>query len=881
MLRRLILSLLAICMVLFTAVGASEADEAPVRVGILSFRPPAIMRTQWAPTIEYLESVMPGRKFELRLLKYQELDAALESHQLDFMVTNPEHFVLRRGAEGMSAIATLMPLAEGHPVTQFGGVIFCRSERQDLLTLADVRGKRIASPNAESLGGYLMQRWELLKAGIDLGEESARVKFTGLPHDNAVTQVLDGSADVGFVRTGVLEAMAREGKLDLKLLRIINRQPGSEFPQIHSTALYPEWPVVALARTPEPLVKQVTRALLDISPESDAARSGHYYGFSPPGDYTPVEAIMLRMHVHPGRLDHFDTLDVMRKYALHLQILAAAALLIATFIGVRLYRNAMQIRAAASERELLLSSLGDGVCGINRAGICTFVNQSALNMLGYAREDLIGKSLHRLTHHHHADGSEFEESECGLMYAMTDGFTRVEESWFLRKDGTGFSVRYTASPIWEHGQVTGLVAIIRDITERKLTERELERHRHHLEELVAERTAGMEAARMEADRLSRVKSEFLANMSHELRTPLNGVLGMAQIGYRESVPGSAARLAFAKIMSSGKLLFGIINDILDFSKIEAGKLQIEHTDMDLHALLHLSMDLVRERADEKQLQLVVETGNTLPDRCVSDPLRMGQILLNLLSNAVKFTPQGQVTLGAALDGSTLVISVSDTGIGMTPEQIKRIFAPFEQGDGSTTRKFGGTGLGLTITHRLVELMGGEISVMSELGSGTRFEVRLPYVESHSLPESLRTVPFTPHHHEEGRLKGISVLVAEDNEVNRIVMEEHLRSEGALVVMVGDGGEAIERIRIDGPRAFDIVLMDIQMPNINGHEATKRIIEIAPQLPIVGQTAHAFAEERAACFASGMVDHIAKPIDPLEMITVILRHAGSRTGGMES
>jgi signal transduction histidine kinase len=398
-----------------------------------------------------------------------------------------------------------------------------------------------------------------------------------------------------------------------------------------------------------------------------------------------------------------------------------------------------------------------------------------------------------------------------------------------------------------------LVVVVRDITDRR-----------YLED-------ARDAALREAKRLAAVKSDFLANMSHEIRTPLNGVLGMAHVGYRHSDGRHHARDTFAKILKSGKLLLGIVNDILDFSKIEAGMLKIESIPMRLVDVLGGSLDIVRDAARDKRLSLKIKKSPTLPTACQSDPLRVQQVLTNLLANAVKFTEQGSVTLEASCEGDDLVFRVSDTGIGMSKEHLDHLFVPFEQGDRSMTRRFGGTGLGLAISHRIVSLMRGGIQVQSDLGQGTRFEIRLPYIPATFLPPVVESTPGTARFPAGQRLAGLSILVAEDNEINQVVIEDNLLAEGASVVMVGDGQAAVDQVRENGPDAFDLVLMDIQMPVMNGYEATRLILEMDANLPVVGQTAHAFEEAKEECLECGMVDHITKPIDPDRLIETVLRN----------
>lgn len=385
--------------------------------------------------------------------------------------------------------------------------------------------------------------------------------------------------------------------------------------------------------------------------------------------------------------------------------------------------------------------------------------------------------------------------------------------------------------------------------------------------MVEQRTEELRHARFEAEKASSAKSLFLANMSHEIRTPLNGVLGLAQIGLRERGVQPKARETFRRIVDSGRLLLRIINDILDFSKIEAGKLEVERVPFSPAAVIAEALRAMRPEADAKSLSLVSEV-DTLPPVCLGDPARLQQILLNLLSNAVKFTVHGGIRLSVARDGEDLVFRVIDSGIGIDTDDLRRLFEPFEQADSSTTRKYGGTGLGLTISARLAALMGGRLTAESRVGEGSVFILRLP------LPESDAPLP-EPAHSEIGRgerrLHGVRLLVAEDNEVNRLVIEAMLQGEGAEVVMADDGAQAVQALA-DGLRV-DAVLMDVQMPEMDGLEATRRIRARHPQLPVIGQTAHALKDEHARCLAAGMVATVNKPIEIEALVEMILSQLG--------
>ncbi|MEJ6007103.1 response regulator [Paucibacter sp. AS339] len=381
-------------------------------------------------------------------------------------------------------------------------------------------------------------------------------------------------------------------------------------------------------------------------------------------------------------------------------------------------------------------------------------------------------------------------------------------------------------------------------------------------------------AKDEAERLAVAKSEFLANMSHEIRTPLNAVLGLAQLGISRSGDPAAARSGFERIVRSGRHLLGVINDILDYSKVESGKLDIESLPCNLSHLVKEVTDLVSERADAKNLRLRIEY-KANADWVMLDALRATQILVNLLSNAIKFTEKGRVVLGVEQLDGRLLFSVTDTGVGIAPENVSKVFTAFEQADSSTTRKFGGTGLGLSISSQLAVLMGGRITVSSELGVGSCFKLDLPLllaapeVSEPDLapPPSMLMVDIGPD-----PLRGLRVLITDDVDINREILQDMLSNAGAEVMASDSGAQAVARVREAGSDGFDLVLMDIQMPDMDGYEATRRIHQLAPQLKVIALTAHALPEQRRRCLAAGMVAHVTKPIDQAELIQVLMSQA---------
>ena len=352
--RRLFLIFIRALLAVLLAAGMQHASAVEeIRIGILSFRPLEQTRQQWQATADYLNAhVAGGYHFSMEPVYFPELNGAIDQNRFQFVLTNPEHYVTMRTEHGLTAMATLMPLAEGHPVDSFGGVILVRADRNDIKGLEDIRGKVVAAVGEQSFGAYLVQRWAMYERGIQIGEVN-KVRFTGLPQDKVVAEVLNGQADAGFVRTGLVESMVREGKLKLGDIKILNARHGKNFPQLLSTGLYPEWAFSATPEVPETLIKKVTLALLNIAPDDAAARSGNYYGFTPPGNYAAVEAVMLRLKMNPDRAQQFDLRDVVRKYGM--QLLGGALLLLLGVLSALVYlaRTNRSLQSSYRERKRL------------------------------------------------------------------------------------------------------------------------------------------------------------------------------------------------------------------------------------------------------------------------------------------------------------------------------------------------------------------------------------------------------------------------------------------------------------------------------------------------------------------------------------------------
>jgi PAS domain S-box-containing protein len=449
------------------------------------------------------------------------------------------------------------------------------------------------------------------------------------------------------------------------------------------------------------------------------------------------------------------------------------------------------------------------------------------------------------------------------------------EVQILTKSGRRIWVRTLGNAVRDHeGTISRVHGAFIDITEERAAREELQAHRHHLEQLVSERTTALVGARNAAEAASRAKSAFLANMSHEIRTPMNAIIGLTHLLHEDLRDRPQALAQLDKVSAAAHHLMGVINDILDLSKIEADRLELEEREFALAEVIDNARGMLRDRAQAKGLSLETEISPGVPRLLVGDPLRLEQILLNFLSNAIKFSEQGQIKLRArvAQQAESIVmlhIEVQDQGIGITPEQQARLFQSFSQADDTTSRKYGGTGLGLVIAKRLASLMGGNVGVRSSPGVGSTFWMTARLHVAALPAEPSDASQRRPEDDIAARHAGARVLLVDDEPVNQEVTLAILTRLKLVVDVVGNGAEAVERVR--GER-YALVLMDVQMPVMDGLDAARAIRQLPDrqQLPILAMTANAYAEDREVCLAAGMNDHITKPVAPSRLYSCLLR-----------
>lgn len=521
---------------------------------------------------------------------------------------------------------------------------------------------------------------------------------------------------------------------------------------------------------------------------------------------------------------------------------------------IQLARNQEEIKRKNEELlnyALMIKNSADVICSVNAQNFrIQTINQAVEKILGYKPEELLGKSI---------IDSAAEEDRAAFRKKLGE----------IIKDNLNFSVfeyrfnTFDKGMVWVECRASyqnkTIFINISDVSPQK----------SYLEQLIKSKEA--------AEQGKKVKETFLANMSHELRNPINGIVGITQLLRKTPLSDQQAGLINLLDTSSQSLL-GVINDILDISKIEAGKFSIIRSDNNLHETVNAVFQLLKFKADEKQVELILDIDPKVPEYLSFDTLRLNQILMNLLSNAVKFTDRGYVKLKVSMltrlnDKVKLKFTVEDTGIGVANEKLARIFESFEQADDDTANKYGGTGLGLAIVKKLAELKGGELTFSSQVGKGSIFN----FTNWYTIAEKPRQVTGKNKDSKLEPFKDVSVLVAEDNLINQFVLSKMLKDWGVRVEMVDNGRKLVEKLQQEN---FSLVLMDTHMPEMNGYQAAKAIrLEMAEpkrSIPIISLSAAVMDQEQSEAIAAGMDDVLSKPFQPYELHEKMERLLKSKT-----
>lgn len=684
-----------------------------VKIGVLSHRGDWVTRNMWGPTVDYLEEAIPHRRFQILPLDFDEVDSAVAAGKIDFVLVNPGIYVNLEVKYHVSRIATLYNRHGDVPFKIFGGVIFTRKNHPDIHLLADLHGHSLMAVDATSLGGFQMAWREMKAAGFDPYEDLERLEFGGI-HDRVVTAVRDGLVDAGTVRTDILERMALAGEIDLSEFRIINPQTDLEFPFVHSTRLYPEWPFSKVAHTPNELAEQVAVALLKMPRDHPAAIAGTYAGWSIPLDYQSVHELFRELVLPPYEdLGEFTLFDAIQRYWYWLMGGLAILLFMVfmTFWMLRLNRELKKAqRRLEQQHELILDSVVDGIYGVDLQGNSTFFNRAAEKLTGWSAEEVIGKKQHQLLHHSHADGTPFDFSDCPVYLTFRDNRSRfISDDIFWRKDGSSFPVEYSSTPIRDEvGETIGSVVVFRDITEQKQAEEDSRQHQVELARVARLSTLG----------------EMASGIAHELNQPLTAISTNAQASIRLLESNNPDTNVCVDVMDRIATQASRAGEIIRQLRRFVRKEPLERSKVGINDLVSAVVVLIRPELRRENVRLDLKLGSRLPEIAVQ-PIQIEQVILNLARNSIEALSEVSIkernltiqTGRESLDGIRLI--VKDNGPGLKSELIDHLFDPF------ITSKSDGMGLGLSISNGIIEAHGGKLTSTSPPGGGAEFSFFLP------------------------------------------------------------------------------------------------------------------------------------------------------------
>lgn len=623
---------------LWTSYGYAAEPAKSLRIGVLAHRGADNVFQTWSQTAKYLTAELGVYEVSIVPLELYETWVAAQNKWIDLLLTNPGNYVELAEKHELRLIASLRSIRRGIPLTQFGAVIFTRSDRNDIDTLEDLRGKSFMGVKQSGFGGFQLAWGELLNHGIDPFRDFAKLHFSGYPQDAVAYAVRDGTVDVGVFRTDTLEAMADAGSINLRDFKILNQKLDENFPFFLSTDLYPEWSMAALESVDDQLLAAIKKALLTLPSNSEAAKVASIDAWTEPLDHASVHRLFRKLRIGPYSRDHdMSIVSVVKAYWL---------------------------------------PITSGFCAL-------------------------------------------------LVMVLT--------VWYVVRMNRRLD--------------TVNSALAQENKERIVAEAALRDHRDRLGEIVRARTADLESAHQIALQSNRAKSQFLASMSHELRTPLNAIIGYSELLLENGCDLSQLDQVkdLRKVHSAGSYLLSLVNGMLDLSKIEAGRMEVHVDVVKLNALVEEITATIKPLADKNKNELFAIASIDLGEM-KTDSTKLRQILFNVLSNACKFTDHGRIVLrvsrGADVIGDYFQFNIEDSGIGIPEHFLDRLFDPFSQADPSVQHKYGGTGLGLALTKRFCDLLGGTISVQSVPGRGTQFEIKLPAVmpASSSIKKSELHIP---------------------------------------------------------------------------------------------------------------------------------------------
>lgn len=717
-----------------TAARIALANDDQVKIGVLAKRGIERCLEKWSPTAKYLTAKIPGKTFVIIPIEHDQVHISVKNREIDFILANSSFYVELEYRYGANRIATLKNWCFDNFYTKYWGVIFWKADRNDMRRINDLKGKSFAATAEGSFGGWRMAWRELKEKGINRYKDFKYLKFCET-QDAVVYAVRDGEADAGTVRSDTFLRMHNEGKINIQNFYVVHEHGGEVLncpPFPHSTRGYPEWPMAKLKHTSDKLAKEVGIALLEMPVDSPAAIAAECGGWTIPMNYQPVHECLKYLKVEPYK--DFGKITLTKVFKNYWYWFLSAAIIFVVMLGFII--EILRLNRGLSASHIILEK----------------------------------------------EVSFREQAEIDLI-----------------------------------------------------------------------------KAKKAAEAATEAKSSFLANMSHEIRTPMNGVIAAADLALSEDLPPKVSHY-LEIIQSSAYSLLELINDILDFSKVEAGKIDLESRPFMLDVVMDRVTDMFIKKASEKNIELLVDMDLKTPNALTGDSLRLQQIIKNLVDNAIKFTKKGGIilvgvkALEETLDQVTLAFFVKDTGVGIGPEHIHKLFKPFSQADVSTTRKYAGTGLGLSICKQLVELMNGKIWVESELDKGSTFHFTACF-KRRDKGYRRRLIP-PPD------IQKLKVLVVDDRSDSRAIMQKMLESFGFNLELVSSGEEAIDMLYKNHTmkEPFDLVIIDWRMPEMDGIEASRIIRQdLKLNIPIIMMTAFGKEAEKLEAKKAGINAFLTKPI----------------------
>jgi two-component system sensor histidine kinase TtrS len=700
---------------LILAVSAPTwATDRFVSIGVLAYRGDAIARSTFSPTVEYLNERLPNHRFVIRPLTLEGMRQAIAREELDFVLTNPGHYVEFEAAHGLRAVLTLRRRHANTALQHFAATVFVRADRTDVRDLPDLRGRSFMAVNRDAFGGFQLAWRELRRDGIDPFHHFPKLAFNGFPQDAIVYAVRDRIVDAGVVRSGLLEELAQEGKIDLRDFHILHSRSAEGYPFLHSTPLYPEWPLARARHTPSELVREVAAALLALSADHPAARTGEVAGWTAPVDYKPVHDLFKELQVGPYARTGEPTLrDLITIYG---NWVVTGAIVLLLLLGIMFYvlklnrllaAEIVERRRTEAELRKLSSALeqtADSVFISNRAGVVEYVNPAFERLTGYSRTDVLGRRINFLKSGVH-DGAFYRQ----LWGALLRG-DEVRETFVNRhKDGTRYYEEKTIAPLRnDRGIITHFVSTGRDVTARKQAEEQMLRQQEELARVT--RLATLNA--------------LCSGIAHEINQPLTAIASYTQECVRRMRGNDGDRGALLGALEQVATQAQRAGDIIQQVRGFIAKRAPLRIPTDINGLAQQSLALMEQEIRQGGVSVSLDLAPDLPAVPV-DGIQIQQVILNLLRNAtqamarVEAVERSLTVRTAACAGDEIAIAVCDTGPGLTAEQLERVFDPF------FTTKPDGMGMGLTICRSIVEAHGGQLWAAPNADRGVTFQFTLP------------------------------------------------------------------------------------------------------------------------------------------------------------